>query len=222
MTRLKRRAAVLVMAAVVALGATACLPTTGADPTDPYVNMLFNAMNRDRAANGLPRLTWSPKLSVLAYDWSAEMSRSNWMRHQDLGAVDQPVGLRRHLDARGEPPGRPRRHADRSDGAGVDELTGSPGEHPLPELQHRRPGVRERSRRAPLGHRRLRRYLTTARSSFAEWLRVDPPVRQRSFRSLRAPSLRSGAAALVRSCRPPRARSATGPRPWWCRGRRQR
>jgi uncharacterized protein YkwD len=75
------------MAAVVALGATACLPTTGADPPDPYVNMLFQAMNRDRAANGLPRFTWSPKLSVLAYDWSAEMSRSGWFRHQDLGAV---------------------------------------------------------------------------------------------------------------------------------------
>ena len=87
MTRLKRRAAVLVMAAVVALGATACLPTTGPDPADPYVNMLFQAMNRDRAANGLPRLTWSPKLSLLAGDWSTEMSRSNWMRHQDLGAV---------------------------------------------------------------------------------------------------------------------------------------
>jgi len=75
------------MAAVVALGATACLPTTGADPTDPYVNLLFQAMNRDRVANGLPRLTWSPKLSVLAYDWSAEMSRSGWLRHQDLGAA---------------------------------------------------------------------------------------------------------------------------------------
>jgi uncharacterized protein YkwD len=78
---------VLVLAAVVALGASACLPTTGADPVDPYVNMLFQAMNRDRAANGLPRLTWSPKLSVLAYDWSAQMSQEGVLHHQDLGAV---------------------------------------------------------------------------------------------------------------------------------------
>ncbi len=87
MTRLKKRAAVLVMAAVVALGATACLPTTGPDPEDPYLNMLLQAMNNDRAANGLPRLTWSPKLSVLAYDWSTQMARSGSLYHQDLGAV---------------------------------------------------------------------------------------------------------------------------------------
>lgn len=87
MTRLKRRAAVLAMAAVVALGATACLPTTGPDPTDPYQNMLLRAMNQDRAANGLPRLTWSPKLSVLAYDWSTQMGNDNVLHHQNLSAV---------------------------------------------------------------------------------------------------------------------------------------
>ena len=74
------------MAAVVALGATACLPTTGPPPADPYQNMLFNAMNQDRAVNGLPPLTWSPELSVLAGGWSAEMSQT-YLHHRNLGEV---------------------------------------------------------------------------------------------------------------------------------------
>ena len=86
-TRLQKRAAVLVLAVVMAFGATACLPTTGPDPQDPYLNMLLQAMNTDRRANGLPNLTWSPKLSVLAYDWSTQMAGSGNLYHQDLAAV---------------------------------------------------------------------------------------------------------------------------------------
>ena len=86
-TRLKKRAAVLVMAAVVGFGATGCLANSGPDPADPYQNMLLHAMNRDRAANGLPPFTWSPRLSTLAYDWSTEMARSGVLRHQNLGAL---------------------------------------------------------------------------------------------------------------------------------------
>jgi uncharacterized protein YkwD len=86
-TKIRKRAAILVMAAVIAIGATACLPTTGPDPDNPYQNMLLQAMNRDRAANGLPRLTWSPKLSILAMDWANQMARANNLYHQDLGAV---------------------------------------------------------------------------------------------------------------------------------------
>jgi uncharacterized protein YkwD len=86
-TKIRKRAAILVMAAVIGIGATACLPTTGPDPDNAYQNMLLQAMNRDRAANGLPRLTWSPKLSVLAMDWANQMARVNNLYHQDLGAV---------------------------------------------------------------------------------------------------------------------------------------
>src|SRR3954452_4630976 len=75
------------MAAVIGIGATACLPTTGPDPDNPYQNMLLQAMNRDRANNGLPRLTWSPKLSILAMDWANQMARVGNLYHQDLGAV---------------------------------------------------------------------------------------------------------------------------------------
>jgi uncharacterized protein YkwD len=86
-TKIRKRAAILVMALVIGVAATACLPDTGPDPDNPYQNMLLQAMNRDRAANGLPRLTWSPKLSVLAMDWSNQMARDNNLYHQNLSAV---------------------------------------------------------------------------------------------------------------------------------------
>jgi uncharacterized protein YkwD len=88
-TKIRKRAAILVMAAVIGIAATACLPTTGPDPDNPYQNMLLQAMNQDRAANGLPRLTWSPKLSVLAMDWANQMARDNTLYHQNLSAVLQ-------------------------------------------------------------------------------------------------------------------------------------
>lgn len=86
MTRLKKRAAVLVLAAVLGLGATACFPTSGPPPADPAQSAIFNATNKDRVANGLPALTWSPELSVLAGTWGAEMSRTN-LHHRDLAEV---------------------------------------------------------------------------------------------------------------------------------------
>jgi uncharacterized protein YkwD len=86
-TTLKKRAAVLIMAALVALGATACLPDTGPDPTDPYQNMLFQAMNTDRINNGLPRFTWSPRLSVNATNWATQMANSRTLYHQNLTAL---------------------------------------------------------------------------------------------------------------------------------------
>jgi len=86
-TRLKKRAAVLMLAVVVGLGATACLPDTGPDPTDPYQNMLFQAMNQDRINNGLPRFTWSPRMSVNATDWATEMARTGVLHHQNLSLV---------------------------------------------------------------------------------------------------------------------------------------
>lgn len=83
-TRLRKRAAVLVIAAVVALGATACLPDTGPPPADALQLSLFNALNHDRVANGLPAFTWSPKLAMSAGVHSGEMTRAGYMFHSDL------------------------------------------------------------------------------------------------------------------------------------------
>lgn len=87
MTRLRKRAAVLVMAAVVALGATACLPDTGPPPTDPLQLGVLNQMNMSRVYVGLPPLTWSPRLSVDAGPHSAQMAQSGNLYHSDLNAL---------------------------------------------------------------------------------------------------------------------------------------
>jgi uncharacterized protein YkwD len=86
-TRLKKRSMVLVLAALVALGATACVPDTGPPPADPLANGMFNAMNRDRANYGLPPLTWSPRLGDTTGPHSYAMSQSNYLYHSNLGGL---------------------------------------------------------------------------------------------------------------------------------------
>jgi uncharacterized protein YkwD len=80
--------AVLVIAAVAGLGATACVPTVSdTPPSDPFVNSLYQALNQDRASNGLPALRWSPQLANLAGDWSAHMAQTGSLVHRDLTEV---------------------------------------------------------------------------------------------------------------------------------------
>lgn len=87
-TRLRKRTAIVVMAAAVALGTTACFPDVSAgEPGDPYVNALFHAINQDRANAGVPPLAHSPKLENLAGTWSWQVATDNWLHHQDLAAI---------------------------------------------------------------------------------------------------------------------------------------
>ena len=87
-TLVRKRTAVIILAVAIAIGATACLPDTGPPPTaDGYQRGLFDAVNRDRANNGLPQLTFSPKLSVLAGPHSCDMQRAGYLFHTDLGAT---------------------------------------------------------------------------------------------------------------------------------------
>jgi uncharacterized protein YkwD len=88
-TFLNKRAAAVAMAVVIALGLSSCaLPdTSAAGPGDPYTAALFNALNHDRAVNGLPQLTWSPKLGNLAGNWAQQMANVNSLYHQNLGAL---------------------------------------------------------------------------------------------------------------------------------------
>jgi uncharacterized protein YkwD len=79
---------VIVLALAIAIGATACLPDTGPPPTaDGYQRAMFDAVNRDRANAGLPALTFSPKLSVLAGGHACQMARAGYLFHSDLGAT---------------------------------------------------------------------------------------------------------------------------------------
>ena len=73
----RKRTAVVIVALAIAIGATACLPNTGPPPTvDVYQRAMFDAVNRDRANAGLPQLTFSPNLSVLAGGHSCDMARA--------------------------------------------------------------------------------------------------------------------------------------------------
>ena len=87
-TRLRRHTAIVVMAAAVALGTTACFPdVSSSPPSDPYINALYNAMNQDRANAGLPPLTHSPKLENLAGTWAWQMATDGYLHHQNLGGL---------------------------------------------------------------------------------------------------------------------------------------
>jgi uncharacterized protein YkwD len=88
LTMLRGKAGLLLVAAVIGIGATACIPNTGPPPTsDPYQGPLFAATNADRAANGLPPLTFSPKLATLAGSHACDMAHQELLFHTDLNAT---------------------------------------------------------------------------------------------------------------------------------------
>lgn len=67
LSSIKKRALILVAVAAISVGASACFADTQAGPPiDPFRAQVWSAMNADRARNGLPPLTQSPKLEWLA------------------------------------------------------------------------------------------------------------------------------------------------------------
>jgi uncharacterized protein YkwD len=85
----RKRAAIVVMVAALAIAVTSCgfANTSSSGPSDGYDAGVWHALNYDRVMNGLPQLTWSPKLSNTAGTWAHQMSNANSLYHQDLGAV---------------------------------------------------------------------------------------------------------------------------------------
>jgi uncharacterized protein YkwD len=87
-TLLRKRAALVIVAAALALCTTACFPDAApGEPGNPYVRSVFHAINQDRANAGLPPLGYSPKLDNLAGTWAWQMSVDNSLHHQDLAAI---------------------------------------------------------------------------------------------------------------------------------------
>jgi uncharacterized protein YkwD len=86
---LRRRVALVAVAAVIALGASACgfANLSATPPADGVQNGVPRARNSDRQANGVPPLQWSPKLANTAGGWADNESRVNSMYHQDLTAL---------------------------------------------------------------------------------------------------------------------------------------
>lgn len=85
----RKRVAVVVMAVALGVGLASCgfANTSSGGPGDPYAAGLFNDLNHDRAVNGLPPLTWSPKLANQAGAWANTMANSGGLEHQNLGAL---------------------------------------------------------------------------------------------------------------------------------------
>lgn len=74
--------------AALTLGATACLPPAPAGPPDGVTSGVLDAMNRDRAANGLGALGWNNQLSGLGSGWAAHLAGANGgLVHQNLTDV---------------------------------------------------------------------------------------------------------------------------------------
>jgi uncharacterized protein YkwD len=71
------------MALIVGIGATACMDV-GPPPTDPWQSGILNAMNQDRINNGLPALSWSPRLAASAGPHSGDMANAGYIFHSDL------------------------------------------------------------------------------------------------------------------------------------------
>jgi uncharacterized protein YkwD len=84
----KRTAAMLAVVAMLAVSLSGCFADTSpTGPSDPYLAGLYNALNADRQANGLPPLTWSPKLANSAQLWTGQMQAANTLYHQNLTAM---------------------------------------------------------------------------------------------------------------------------------------
>jgi len=86
---LGKRVAAVTITVIVAAGLSSCgfANTSSTPPSDPLTAGLFQAINHDRAANGLPQLTWSPKLANNAGTWAHQMSNAGSLFHQNLGAL---------------------------------------------------------------------------------------------------------------------------------------
>ncbi len=85
----RKRVAIVAMTAIIGATVASCgfANTSSSGPADPYTAGLYNALNYDRAMNGLPLLTWSPKLSNSAGVWADQMARAGALYHQNLGAL---------------------------------------------------------------------------------------------------------------------------------------
>jgi uncharacterized protein YkwD len=120
MTAVRRAAlvaAVLLLSGCVAVevpvsgpGATATAPASPAtslpsaeasDAEDRMARDILDRVNAERAERGLAPVEWDEKLAAVARDWSAEMARTEQLRHQEIGSLLAREDLS-HLQGIGE------------------------------------------------------------------------------------------------------------------------
>ena len=89
-----RRARLFASLVVVGALATGCFAGSGqAVPAGGLNRQLFDLVNADRAANGLPGFQWDAQLGGLAQEWSQQMASTGSFRHRDLNAVINRAGF---------------------------------------------------------------------------------------------------------------------------------
>jgi uncharacterized protein YkwD len=82
-----RRARLLFPLLVVAALTAGCFPTGGQGAPGGINGQLFDLLNADRAAHGLPAVQWDGQLGGLAQDWSQNMGTTGQFRHRNLNEV---------------------------------------------------------------------------------------------------------------------------------------
>jgi uncharacterized protein YkwD len=87
-----RRARLLACALVVATLTAGCFSGAKASsgvplPATGLSREVFDLVNVDRAANGLPAVSWNPQLGGLAQGWSEHMGSTGQFEHSDLNAT---------------------------------------------------------------------------------------------------------------------------------------
>ena len=91
-TLLSRKAVAVVFALLVGVGVAACAPpapapTGSGSPSDAFQSQLFQAVNADRASQGLPAFAWNGALAGKASAWAQQMAAANKLYHQNLSAL---------------------------------------------------------------------------------------------------------------------------------------
>jgi uncharacterized protein YkwD len=85
-----RRARLLASALVVATLTAGCVTAqSGARqvPASGLAGEVYGLVNADRAANGLPALTWNAQLGALAQGWSEHMASTGKFEHSDINST---------------------------------------------------------------------------------------------------------------------------------------
>ncbi|HUF85498.1 MAG TPA: CAP domain-containing protein [Acidimicrobiia bacterium] len=88
-----RRARLLASALVVATLTAGCFSGQSHSsrqvplPASGLTREVYDLVNADRAANGLPALTWNAQLGGLAQSWSETMASTGRFEHSDLDAT---------------------------------------------------------------------------------------------------------------------------------------
>jgi uncharacterized protein YkwD len=95
-TLLSRKAVAVVFALLVGVGVAACAPpppapapssSASGGPSDSFESQLLQAVNADRASQGLPAFQWNEGLGGKAAAWAQQMAAANSLYHQNLSAL---------------------------------------------------------------------------------------------------------------------------------------